>query len=737
MKTGDARSSRVLDGIDLSQLRSLDSNTPNLRREDAVNDALDKLTGKSGPSTDGPDGPDLMPAAFPRQRRPDSPWQRRPVSRGSVSSEIPAESPKPEGSIPEPENEFRRSFITKNLASKDIGFFKQTPDRKVSSDVLLKGTEEGSSLAAKKALPGMATDNDRGSSTTASGTKSGQDPAKRPASSYVRAHKSSPSMNGSGLPNPSKQSVFPTTDSMRFDPGSARKGSVDDTRQPAMSPSQGRIDPDWKAATISKGMGTFAQSAKLKREGSISKRWSATLPGAVSRNNTPGYNTSGNFIPHRTERTATPIPFSRDSSPVPTPAPTDQPTTPEPTRREVVSRGRAKSIVESLSKYSTSGIHPARAESPKSEASPPNTPYSSQISKTFDQKRWSPTKASWLEVALKKGSEGGSPALSKNTPVLEPPVKQADHRPAISPKPTGLPSRPVLDTVLSITTTSAALNQVTSSYPKLVSDKPPVLEKPTPLLHVKKVQPLVAEKPSSIGAKPTLGPKVELDFRGNLKNRHSAGSSPEKEDLPFLDVMSRLRSTKTQKYVAPNFLKDNILAGKAALQEAGPPKPKPPDPVKERLMSAKGALKNSNSTAANLPTSGSEASSNSKLAPPPPMKQASAPGRMDVASLQPVLADRKLPNLANLLSRGQQSYDKSRNFSGTTTSSSGKSSSGANEPEKEILGGDGPLTHVNILFFELMSSVVANLTSRSRKRVQEVLREDNQQERSLKKRRAV
>lgn len=686
MKTGDARSSRALDGIDFSQLRSLDSNTPNLRREDAVNDALDKLTGKSGASREDPD---LVPAAFPRQRRPDSPWQHRPVSRGTVTSENLSESPKPEGSILDSENEFRRSFITRNLASKDIGFFKQTPDRKVSSDVLLKGTEEGLSLAAKKALPGMETGNNTGSGITTSGIRSGLEPAKRPASSYIRAHKSSPSMNGSGLPSAPKQSLFPTADSMRFDPGLARKCSVDDTRQPAMSPSQGRIDPNWKAATISKGMGTFAQSAKLKREGSISKRWSATLPGAVSRNNTPGYNTSGNSIPHRASRTATPIPLSRDSSPAPAPA--DQPTTPEPTRREVVSRGRAKSIVESLSKYSTSGIHLTRAESPMSEASPPTTPHSSQVSKTFDQKRWSPTKASWLEVALKKGSEGGSPVLSKSTPVLEPPVKQADHRPAIFPKPANLPSRSVLETVSNITTTSAALNQVTSSYPKPVSDKPPVLEKPTPLLHAKKLPPPVAEKPSSIGTKPAPGPKVELDFRGNLKNRQSASSSPEKEDLPFLDVMSRLRSTKTQKYVAPNVLKDNILAGKAALQETGPPKPKPPDPVKERLKSAKGALKNSNSTTT---ASGPEASLNSKPTPSPPMKQASAPGQIEVTSLQPhaeLLADRKVPNLANLLSRGPPSYDRSKIFTGAITSSSGKS---YEEPEKETPRGDGPLTHV-------------------------------------------
>lgn len=695
MKTGgNDRGSRVFDGIDLAHLRNLDSNTPDLRREDAVNDALDRLTGKSGPPIEDGKAFDSTPPIFPRERRPDSPWHRRPDSRGTVASETREESPRPESSRVDSENEYRRSFITRNLASKDIDFFKQTSERKIPSDVLLKNSDgRPSSIVPRKALPGMGKEIDKGPISGAPEVSSSHEPRKRSMTSYIRAHKSSPSMNGAGLPDLSKQNLFPTTEAMRFEPGGVKRGSVDDTKQPAMSPSQGRIDPDWKPPSVSKGMGTFVQSAMLKREGSINKRWSATLPGGIPRNSSPGSSQSRNSIMQPTERATTPVGNSRGSSPVPS----EPPSTPEPSRRDMTNRGRAKSIVESLSKYSTSGIHPAVNESPKLETSPPTTPYNNHISKTFDQKRWSPTKASWLEVALKKGSEGGSPVLSKNAPVFEPPVKQTDHRPTVFPKPASMPSRSAMETVTNVTITSAALSQVTASSPRAVSDTPPALEKPTPLLPAKKLPPPVADKPSSVVPKPAPGPRVELDFRGNLKYRNSISSSPEKEDLPFLDVMSRLRSTRTHRYVAPNLLKDNILAGKAALQDAGPPKPKPPDPVKEKLMSAKGALKQSNSSTANL----TEAVSKTK--PPPPVKQASAPGRVEVVSIKPraeTLIDKRIPNLANLLSRGPQLYERSRSFSTEATSSSNNSSSVVNEESgTKGLGGDAPLSHVRTLSY--------------------------------------
>ena len=624
------------------------------------------------------------PPTLPWQRRPESPWQRRPESRGSVSPDAPTKADSSTNS------EFRRSQIARNLESKDISFFQQTSDRKISPDVLLKNMDEGMGNSAKKALPGMSSSSNRSEPPVTST----QEPTKRSTPNHVRSHKSSPSMNSSGFPTLSKSNLLPTSSAMRFDPAGKDSGAYDDEiRRPAMSPSQSRIDPDWKPPNPNKTVGSFVQSAMLKREGSISKRWSATLPGGIARGGSP---VSAADRISAFENRALPKPGSRESSPG-----TEKSSSPsEPTRKEALNRGRAKSIVESLSKYSTSGIMPVEKESPKREVTPPATP----SSKPFDQKRWSPTKTSWLEVALKKGSETSSPVLSKNTPVLEPTVRPTDNRPAPLPKPANLPSRSALESASNISHTSAALNQVTSSFPKGMLDKPPVLEKPVPLVAAKKLPPPVAEKPSSITVKPVPGPKVELDFRGNLKHRSSPSGSPDKEDLPFLSAMSRLRSTKTQNYMPPNEFKETILARKAALQETGPPKPKSPDPVKERLLSAKGALRHSNSTTSNISTSSSQFGTKPK--PPPPSKLASALGRIELESKVEIkqepttvsiqsITDKRIPNLANLLARGPPSHDKPQNISGTTTSGAHASSAVGEDSQRESKDVDRPLTHVS------------------------------------------
>ncbi|KAF8473546.1 hypothetical protein BDZ91DRAFT_714907 [Kalaharituber pfeilii] len=659
-----ARSSQVLDPSDVSHLGNIDIKTPIQTREEAVNDALERLTGKSAAPKESTGGRE---APLPESN---APWQRRPDSRGAPTPETRNGS-KNESFHPESEIELRRSQIARNLGSKDISFFKQTSDRKVSPEVLLKGTDEGLSTRAKTALPGMASQSSRGPQAVNANVGSGPEPAKRPAS-FVRSHKSSPSMNSAGFPGLSKGSLFPTSSSMRFEPGSSGKDvslSDDDRRQPAMSPSQGRIFDDRKTPSPTKGMGSFVQNAMLKREGSINKRWSATLPGtSLPRTSSPVFaNSQNTSISAQGTR-------SRESSP----AIDARPSTPEPVKREVVPRGRAKSIVAALSTYSTSGIHPVVADPPKKDVSPPSTP-----SKTYDQRRWT-NKESWLEAALKKNSEGSSPVLPKSTPVSDPTVKPSDYRPPTHPKPANLPSRSVLPgSVLNVSSTSAALNQVTSS-PRAAIDHPPSLDKPIPLLPSKKPPP-VAEKPSTLGAKPVPGPRVELDFRGNLKPRNSPSSSPDKEDLPFLNAMLRLRSTKKQNYVAPNELKETILAGKAALQDIGPPKPKPPDPVREKLLSAKEALKRSDTVAISA-SAISSSDITAKTKPPPPTKQISRRELEKPSSL----ADKRMPNLANLLSKGPPSLNSTRNISANVNITT----STQDEPRREGKSGDEPLTHL-------------------------------------------
>lgn len=660
-------------------MRSLDSNTFDPKREDAVHDALDRLTGKF--RREDTNETVIATPIFPRLRQPDSPWQRRQEPRGvdTISPETSIQIKKLESPRLEPENEFRRSSVTRNIGTKDSPLPKQPFDLNLSADVQLKSTGDRVAIAvAKKMSPRVSQKDteDRPVSMTQVPDFS-HEPRKTPAPNFVRSHKSSPSMNSSGPPQRSKQNLFSTSNSMRFEQSPTSRDSLDDTsvRPPAMSPSQGRIDPDRKP-TANRGMGAYVQSAMLKREGSISKRWSTALPGGVSRSNTPASpGTRDSVI--AMGRAPTPLSLSRDSSP----PPEDPPSAQESLRRDV-SRARAKSIVESLSKYSTSGIHPAVLEPSKPDATPPTTPQSHPISKAFDQKRWSPTKSSWLESALKKGSEGGSPMLSKNTPVLEPTVKQTDNRTIVIPKPSSPPSRLVTE---SVSNTSTALSQVTSSS-KPLPDKSPALESPKPLLPAKNNPPSVVEKPSSIGEKTVPGPKVELDFRGNLKRPQHLGNSTEKEDLPFLNVISRLRSTKTQNYKVQNVLRDNILAGKAALQA---PRPKPPDPMNGRLMSAKGTLKQSDNTSMNLSTLEPRMNSESKT--PLPTRHATSLSRRDSAA-SPIRTEspsEKVSTLAALLFRSPTPDDPSAVISTYGTSPKMDSQCG-----KDRWDGIPPLIHV-------------------------------------------
>lgn len=664
-------------------MRSLDSNTFDLKREDAVHDALDRLTGKF--RKEDTDETVIATPIFPRQRQSDSPWQRQPELRGgdTLSPETSTHITKIENPRLESENEFRRSSVARNIETKGSP---SPSDLNLPIDILLKSAEDRVAIvAAKKTTPRVPQNGteDRPISMKQL-PSSDHEPRKTAAPNFVRSHKSSPSMNSSGLPLKSKQNLFPTNSSMRFEPSSTNRDSLDDTsvRPLAMSPSQGRIDPDRKSTAANRGMGAYVQSAMLKREGSISKRWSTALPGGVSRSNTPASPGTRDAV-IAIGRAPTPLSLSRDSSPTPE----DPPSTQESVRRNV-SRARAKSIVESLSKYSTSGIHPAVLEPPKPEATPPTTP-SHLISKTFDQKRWSPTKSSWLESALKKGSDGGSPMLSKSTPALEPTVKQADNRTIVIPKPSSPPSRPVTESVSNLTSTSTALGQVTSSS-KPLTDKSPTLESPKPLLPAKKRPPSVVEKPSPTGEKLVPGPKVELDFRGNLKRPQNLGNSIEKEDLPFLNVISRLRSTKTQNYKAQNVLKDNILAGKAALQAL---RPKPPDPMNGRHTSAQGAFKHSDNVSVNLSTLGPGTISESK--PPLPIKHTISLSRRDSVTfpIHMESSSERVPTLASLLFRSPAPDDKSKDLPGMI-SSCGTSLDMGNECEKDKRCGNPPLVHV-------------------------------------------
>lgn len=99
--------------------------------------------------------------------------------------------------------------------------------------------------------------------------------------------------------------------------------------------------------------------------------------------------------------------------------------------------------------------------------------------------------------------------------------------------------------------------------------------------------PVVSPSSTQPKTKPATPPKK--DFRANLKQR-TADSSPAKSEEPeFKNALGNLRRARTQNYVAPDELKDNILRGKAGLNvTGGPQKTERKDEFKDAILKKRG-----------------------------------------------------------------------------------------------------------------------------------------------------
>ena len=92
--------------------------------------------------------------------------------------------------------------------------------------------------------------------------------------------------------------------------------------------------------------------------------------------------------------------------------------------------------------------------------------------------------------------------------------------------------------------------------------------------------------------KPRPHPPPLKDFRSVLRSRQPSDRSRRQDEPEFKNVFGKLKHTTTQKYVAPDELKDNILRGKAGLNSTGgPTRPERRDELKESLLKQKEAIK--------------------------------------------------------------------------------------------------------------------------------------------------
>ncbi|KAH8176312.1 hypothetical protein LIA77_04730 [Sarocladium implicatum] len=519
-------------------------------------------------------------------------WQRRPTSRGgtrplsmvaaqnATQRSLAGTQEQHPASATEPS--FSKDQIAQALGSKDPAWFRQTADRGQSSAAYRRSQVEDDDrldMASVKAqLPGMSAESTRAS-----------EPSSPPATSRL----------ASPLPlNPP-----------RFDGPREDKDSKD-----AESPSPtGRASPA-RTPSPTKGMGGFVQSAMMKRSDSV-KRWSVTSPPGLTRADSIA-SSRGPYDRSSALAGSRPQSVIREKSTTPSSSrPTSRHGEPQPEIDTAPSTKRVPSDT-SVGEAST-----PKTEEP--EAKIPTSP-----SKTMDPRRWSPTKASWLETALNK-PESPKPQSKPGTPTQ--PSWMADlnknktgegsgrpvsmsHRHQVSigglmrsspmgggakPNSTGLGgiyspppggNRPLPGHSVKLSISKISI----SPEPEAEAEAEPT-EQAEELSKMEESQEPV-KKSSPTGPPPVTKPKPETppkkDFRSTLRQRAAEPTAGKSEEPEFKNVFGNLRRTKTQNYVAPDTLKDNIARGKAALNVTGGPKrTERVDEFKEAILKKKDDFK--------------------------------------------------------------------------------------------------------------------------------------------------
>lgn len=582
-------------------------------------------------------------SAMPPSRNSPLSWQRRPTSQSSdrprsrplsmVATENAARSPRatPElSSGPAAEPTLSRDQIAQSLASKDPAWFRQTADRGLNSPAYRRNQVEDEDRSdhglnsSRVQMPGMSRESsepekpmdepiDRSSSQSRSSTAFGRDPR-------------SPNQSTAAAPG-GVSSPIPLTSAQRLDPPTLDL----DVR---MSPSQGRISPDRldRPTSPTKGMGGFVQSAMMKRSDSVSKRWSVQSPTGLGRGNSRATNRSshdltsslvrGNNV-NGTAGVSRPSSLNRENSPLPLSRPTSSYSNATITQEGRPSTANSMRSTMTTSTTNDGFIKPAppasRSQTPKVsqeetsadssthiETTPPTSP-----SKTMDPKRWSPTKSSWLESALNKPeSPKPKPTPPSQQPAWKSEINKAKQKGSIdlghgttitpkhevnigglmrSPPPGGL-TKPLniggIPAKFSSVIAPQARPESGSSQNIMISpDKNAPSETASP-------SPTSSSKPALLNAKVKPETPPKKDFRTVLKSRPPPTDNIEKEEPEFKNVFGQLRRTKTQNYVAPDELKNNITRGKAALNiTGGPKKTERKDEFKEAILQKKESFK--------------------------------------------------------------------------------------------------------------------------------------------------
>lgn len=656
------RSGSITSGTERTSVASLDFTRP-----------LPPQTIETQPSVPSP-----PPSATSLSRSGTLSWNQRPLSRntgiGSVRSRpqsvasipdaLSLRSPSPTKDVPE----LSRKEIAASLGARDPSWFRQTSDRGLNSAAYRKNESdlEGTTSTTTRSmrLPGMATEkthfSDRSSETfqKSSSPSSPQtvpqepSPQSRQASLPERAAHTRPVSMFSVSPSKSPALDPPSLKS----PDSMGHSDVDGyglARTSSILSSAGR------PPSPTKGLGGFVQSAMMKRSDSVSKRWSVQAGTGLKRGDSvatsrPAHlsNMTG-FNPGHSRGSSRDIRPARDgeSSPLSTSRPvSSHGTEPVPlSKSHSTPRSDDSAIVAKpnlLSEDDTQDPITSHVQQTDRPHTPPpsETLLSRSPSKTLDTRRWSPTKASWLESALNKPDTPKFIPAKLETPAWKLDMQRSkEQQERLSATGSGSKIKS-LDAAPSDSSTSerpSSISKAQSNAVPIPSQKPPELQasvqskdsQPVTIedhADIKKdVKPLVPSKrnitPAKVAAegyeinlnqptsikkdavtvfdqakidtkspiskpKPQTPPKT--DFRAGLKSRQATTSENNGAEPEFKAVFGKLKRTQTQNYVAPDVLKDNITRGKAALSVTGGPQPsKRVDEFKESILQKKEAMK--------------------------------------------------------------------------------------------------------------------------------------------------
>jgi hypothetical protein len=509
--------------------------------------------GGSSPSSIDSSAPGRQPLSW--QRRPTSQSGERPKSRGSRPLSVMAaenaaarSSPQLPASSPAEPSSSSRDAVANMLAGKDPSWFRQGSDRAQTSGALRKNQVEDedrldmSSLRSQ--LPGMS--------------REGAEPRKMEArpESLARAAVGSP---------------LQLTREQRLDPPGpiARERTSLDPPNGEQRETGGRASPT-RSASPTKGMGGFVQSAMMKRSDSV-KRWNVQSTTGLQRADSVTSNRNS-YDQNQTGKRSRPTSMLRDGSTTPTSTsrpgsshekPADEPSV------TVAALTRAEPIAKST-------------DEDVEDAALPSSP-----SKTMDTKRWSPNKnSSWLDAALNKPE---SPKPKSQSPALQQPAWMADLNKTKAQKAAGDSALPaptarrheIVTPSLARSSAPGASTKPANLRSNLASPREDTSSKPT-----------TSDSTSTARPKPDTPPKK--DFRANLQARSAPVPSVTAKEGgdDFRNVFGNLRKTKTQNYVAPDELKNNILRGKAGLTITGGPKPREKkDELKEAILKKKEEFK--------------------------------------------------------------------------------------------------------------------------------------------------